>query len=210
MSQPESVHLFDPAAAPQRTRRRRLPDFLRTDELAALFATAESHWQNTRQPYWRKARARDALMIHTAYHCGLRVAELCGLEIEDIDLLGRLLFVRQGKGSKDGTVPLPTKLTQLLRDWIGDRASGVLFPDPRGRHVEVSHFRQRLKFLAGLAGIKRRVHPHALRHSFATHLLRRGATIYEVQRLMRHSSLASTAQYLHLVPGRLAEVIELL
>jgi site-specific recombinase XerD len=210
---PEALHIYEPSeAAPAGTKRRgrRLPDFLREDELSSLFKAADTYWRETRQPYWRRARQRDALMTLTAYHCGLRVAELCRLEIEDVDLAGRLLFVHKGKGDKDGTVPLPAKLTWLLREWIGDRSNGVLFPDPRGRHVEISHYRDRLKFLAKLAGIQRRTFPHILRHSAATHLLRRGATIYEVQRFLRHENLSATQVYLHLVPGRLAEIVELL
>ena len=149
-------------------------------------------------------------MILTSYYAALRVAELCRLEIQDVDLQGRLLFVRHGKGDKDGTVPISPKLLGPLKEWIGDRTNGVLFPDPRGKHVDTSWFRDRLRGLARKAGISRRVHPHILRHSCATHLLRRGASVYEVQRFLRHASLSSTSVYLHLDPGWLNGVAELL
>lgn len=201
----------DPTTAQTPRRRRRLPDFLRADELAALFEAAYTLWQQTTtQPKWRLSRQRDWLMIQLAYYCGLRVAELCNLEVVDIDLAGGLLIVRHGKGDADGTVPISSKLLPELAEWVGDRKAGVLFPDPRGRHVHTRHFRSRLKLLAKRAGIARRCSPHTLRHSFATHLLRKGATIYEVQLAMRHASIATTQIYLHLVPGRLSEIVELL
>ncbi len=204
------VRLFDPDSPPQKRRPRRLPDFLRPHELRALFAAAETHWRQTKTAKWRIARQRDALMIQTAYYLGLRVAELCRVDIADLDLAGGLLFVRKGKGCKDRTVPICGHLARTLKEWIGERSAGVLFPDPRGRHINETHFRVRLRFLAGLAGITRRVHPHILRHAFATNLLRAGADIYEVKTLMGHDDIRTTQIYLHLVPGRLAEVVELL
>jgi len=207
-----ALHVFDPGsdATPKRPRRR-LPDFLRDDELHALLETARLYWlETTKQLRWRRARQRDYLMVMTAYHCGLRVFELCDVRVEGVDLKSRILFVRKGKNSKDRTVPIPVKLAELLKQWISDRTAGVLFTDPRGGHVDLAHFRERLRFLAKRAGIARRTSPHTLRHTFATHLLQRGATVYEVQRLLGHSSLSATVIYLHLIPGRLAEVVELL
>lgn len=184
-----------------------MPDFLRETELAALFESAWKVWQETSDttPKWKHARHRDYVMVLTAYYCGLRVRELCNLNVEDIDLEGELLIVRHGKGDQDGAVPICAKLLVVLKDWIGERKSGVLFPDPRQRHVHTRHFRDRLYYFAKLA---------ALRHSFCVHLLRKGAkegvTIYEVQHLMRHLALSSTARYLHLAPGKLKDAVELL
>lgn len=198
----------------RRSRRRRLPDFLRDGELAALFNAAWEVWQETTQPKWRVSRQRDWIMVQVAYYCGLRVAELCNLEVPDIDLSGNLLIVRHGKGDADGTVPLSLKMRAVLEEWIGDRCDGVLFPDPRGRHIHTRHFRDRLRLLAKRAGITRRCNPHILRHSFATHLLRKGAskdvTIYDVQKLMRHRDISTTSIYLHFLPGKLREAVELL
>ena len=204
------IHPVPSVEKPRRRRRQRLPDFLREDELARLFAAGEAAWRKTPQPAWRRARRRDWLMVLTAYYAGLRVAELANLRVDDIDLAGKLLFVRQGKGSKDGTVPIAGKLAGPLREWIGDRTNGVLFPDPRGGHIDHTWFRDRLRGLAKRAGIVRRVHPHILRHSCATHLLRRGASVYEVQRFLRHSSLSSTSVYLHLDGEWLNGVADLL
>ena len=209
-----ALHVFDPDDPPEKPRRsrRRLPDFLREEELTALFAAAFRTWQETpaRQAYWRKARERDWLMIQLAYYCGLRVAELCDLEIADVDLAGRVLVVREGKGGVDGSVPIPAKLSEPLRAWIAGRTVGVLFTDPRGRRVHTRHFRSQLKRMAALAGIVRRCNPHVLRHSYGTHLLRHGATIYEVKSLMRHADISTTQVYLHFAPGRLADVVETL
>lgn len=211
------IQLFRPDAEPAAPakRRRRLPDFLRTDELDALFETAYQFWQETtKQPKWRVARQRDYVMILTAYYCGLRVLELCRLEVTDIDVAGALLIVRHGKGDADGAVPICSRLLVALKEWISDRRDGVLFRDPRGRHVHTRHFRDRLRLLARRAGIARRCNPHILRHSFATHLLRKGVakevTIYDVQKLMRHRDISTTSIYLHLVPGKLKEAVELL
>ena len=211
--------LFDPsnsgASVPPK-RRRRLPDFLRETELAALFEAAWKVWQETSDatPKWKHARHRDYVMVMTAYYCGLRVRELCNLNVEDIDLEGELLIVRHGKGDQDGAVPICAKLLTVLKDWIGERTSGVLFPDPRGRHVHTRHFRDRLYYFAKRAAIPRKCNPHQLRHSYCTHLLRKGVskgvTVFDVQRLMRHRDIKSTAFYLHLVPGKLKEAVELL
>jgi integrase/recombinase XerD len=192
-------------------RRRHLPDFLRDDELSALFDAALQEWQQTCPLHsgWGRSRKRDWLMILTAYYCGLRVQELCQQRVEDVDLTAGILFVRRGKGDADGSVPIAAKLRPLLSEWIDGRTSGVLFPGPHGP-IDRRHFRSRLAYLAQRAGIRRRVHPHILRHSVATDLLRKGATIYEVQRFLRHAHISSTAVYLHLVPGRLKEVADLL
>jgi site-specific recombinase XerD len=199
-------------SAPTAPRRRRLlPDFLREDELTALFDAALKAWKQTpmyRTGYMRK-RQRDWVMIQACYYFGLRVAELCRQRVEDVDLAEGLLFVRRGKGDADGSVPLPKKFRPVLAEWIGERTSGTLFGGPHGR-MSTRHFATKLKVLAQRAGIRRRVFPHILRHSFATHLLRKGATIYEVQRMMRHRDIKTTSIYLHLIPGRLGEVADLL
>lgn len=209
---PIELHVFDPdpERRPERKQRLSLPDFLRADELAALFQAARSLYLNTLTPAWKLARKRDWVMVQAAYYCGLRVAELCALELEDLDLEGRLLMVRKGKGAKDRSVPIAGKLWAVLRDWVGERTSTVLFPDPRGGHVTTHHVRSRVRVLARRAGILRRCHPHLLRHSCACALLRGGATIYEVKQFLGHSSLQTTCLYLHLEPGRLREVTEFL
>jgi integrase/recombinase XerD len=192
-------------------RRRHLPDFLRDEELSALFDSALREWQQTCPLHsgWARSRKRDWLMIMTAYYCGLRVQELCQQRIEDVDLTAGILFVRRGKGDADGSVPIAAKLRPHLAEWIGERTGGTLFAGPHGP-IDRRHFRSRLAYLAQRAGIRRRVHPHILRHSVATHLLRKGATIYEVQHFMRHRDIKSTSLYLHFAPGRLNEVANLL
>ncbi len=147
-------------------------------------------------------------------YLGPRVSEICRLQIEDLDLEQRLAFIREGKGGKDRVVPIPTRLIQPLRDWIGERQSGHLFPSPRGggrlSSRQVQRLVKEIARQAGIAGVDvpRRITPHKMRHSYATRLLQSGADIREVQELLGHEDLQTTAIYTHVVRGRLQAAVD--
>jgi site-specific recombinase XerD len=139
-----------------------------------------------------------AMALTTAYAAGLRISETCGLRAEDIDSRRGLIHVRLGKGRKDRFVMLSATLLPMLRRyWVAVRpAAGWLFPGGKpGTHVRPDTVRKAMA--AGVAEVKltKRVTPHVLRHSFATHLLEAGADIRVIQVLLGHSSIRTTARY---------------
>ena len=136
-------------------------------------------------------------MVMTLYATGLRLAETLALQLRDIDSARMLLRVRQGKGAKDRYVPLPqTLLEQLRHRWY--RPSLWLFPstDPR-RPLTASALQRVCRRAARKAGLGKRVSPHTLRHTFATHLLEAGVDLRTIQAWLGHRSLRTTSIYLH-------------
>lgn len=175
--------------------RRRLPSSLRGDEPDRLLH--------------QSAGPRDRLLYQCGLYLGLRVSELVGLAVEDIDLSRGVCTVRHGKGDKDRAVPIPAKLLPELRAWIGERQTGWLFPSPRGAgHLSARAVQVSIRKAAQRAGIARHVTPHKLRHSYATNLLRRGADIVEIKELLGHSSIATTQVYLSADPERLRDAVD--
>jgi integrase len=180
-------------------RKRRLPRSLPPAESRALVGAAP--------------RQRDRLMIECGLLLGLRVSEIVHLEIPDVDFEGGQVLIREGKGDRDRAVPLPPKFAAELRAWLGNRTVGYVFPSPRGgKALSTRAVQKMLKRIAVRAGIPdaekaRRVHPHRLRHSFATHALRSGADIIEVRDLLGHTSVATTQVYLSSDVSRLRDVV---
>jgi site-specific recombinase XerD len=142
-------------------------------------------------------------IVMTLYSAGLRVAEACGLRVTDIDSGRMVIRVDQGKGAKDRYVQLSETLLHQLREyWKKFRPQHCLFLGRRGRPITTRHV-YRVCVDAGLtAGIRKTTNPHCLRHSIATHMLERGTNILEIQAFLGHSSLSSTAKYLHLMGGK--------
>ena len=136
---------------------------------------------------------RDRAALELLYASGLRVAELCGLDVQDVDLEGQRVRVL-GKGSKERVVPMGDFAVAAIAQYL-ERGRGALLPRPGDRRG------------AGLGEplSGRRVSPHTLRHSFATHLLEAGADIRAVQELLGHASLATTQRYTHVSRSRLFE-----
>lgn len=180
---------------------RKLPVFLASDEPERLLQAADT---------WR-----DRVLSMVLLYLGLRVAEVCALKVGDIDFRRRFVMVRQGKGSKDRSLPLPEKLLRPLRGWIGRRQNGHVFPSRQGGGPLTTRSVQLLmKRLASRAGLRdalapRRVTPHKLRHSFASRMLERGANINAVKDALGHSSIATTQVYLHTSPEHLREAMEI-
>jgi len=153
-------------------------------------------------------KLRAAVM--TAYGTGLRVSEVCDLQVGDIDSKRMLIRVRNGKGGKSRYVMLPARLLDVLREyWRRTRPEGpYLFPtggDP-SKPVSKKTLETAVRKAAIAAGLTKRVTPHVLRHSFASHLLQLGADIRQIQLLLGHRSIETTSRYTHLSPRHIAAV----
>ena len=155
---------------------------------------------------------RDRVLLQTAYSCGLRIGELIRLKVADIDSARMVIAVRRGKGRKDRLVPLSPRLLEVLRVyWEHDRPKGWLFPgqDPE-RPLHMGSVQRMCQNLVARLGLGKRVTPHTLRHSFATHMLEAGVDLRTLQAILGHSTLTTTAHYLHVETGRLRVVPALL
>ena len=169
---------------------RRLPIVLSQEEAVALINSAKNLYHRA--------------MLMTLYSTGMRRAELCKLKVEDIDSKRMILHIRQGKGGKDRDVPLSPVLLETLREyWRWMRPRTYLFPGTvNGRRADKpitsKVIWEACVEAARNAGISKRVSPHLLRHSFATHLMENGADLPTVQMLLGHTDLKPTSIYLHL------------
>lgn len=137
------------------------------------------------------------MALTTAYGAGLRQSEVVNLRVEDIDGKRKLIHVRLGKGMKDRYVMLADRLLEGLREyWVKVKPQGWLFPGREpGSHLHPESLSWALKSALKAAKMKKRVTPHVLRHSFATHLLEAGNDIRVIQVLLGHSSIRTTARY---------------
>jgi integrase/recombinase XerD len=195
----------DPLAQlPPPRRERRLPHALPLADIERLMAQPQGD---------RPLALRDRAMLELAYASGLRVSELCALDRSQLDLRGRAVSVT-GKGDRQRVVPFGRAAERALREYL-ERGRPVLcararheavFANARGGRLGRMGFWKILRGYARAAGIGGRVHPHALRHSFATHLLEGGADLRVVQELLGHASVTTTAIYTHLDRGYLREV----
>lgn len=193
----------DLVAAPKRAQK--LPKVLRAEDVAALL---------DRIPISTPLDRRDRALFELAYACGLRAEEIVNLDIGSLDFDGEQLRV-EGKGSKTRVVPVGEQALVSVAEYI-DRARPALTSDPAepalfisksGRRLSTSDVRRRLRVWAGraadhapaLAG----THPHALRHSFATHLLDGGADLRAIQEMLGHASISTTQIYTRVESARL-------
>jgi integrase/recombinase XerD len=148
-------------------------------------------------------------MIEVLYATGLRVSELTGLRVDGVNLQAG--FVRCfGKGSKERIVPLGQSACQAVEAYLGrgrgEFASEILFLTPRGGTLSRFEFWEILKRYAAKAGIRKNISPHVLRHSFATHLLDRGADLRAVQMMLGHEKISTTQIYTHVIRERLKQI----
>ena len=190
----------------------RLPRILKADELHQLLDEYE-HGQER-----RPASDRDDVLMEILYGSGLRVSELCGLDVDDVDVDRRRLTV-WGKGSKQRVVPLSDPATAALSAWLTggratwitghasavrlDESAAALFHNQRGNRLTPRDVRRVVDRRSPVP-----THPHALRHTFATHLLDGGADLRVVQELLGHSDLATTQVYTHVSKDRLRRVFQ--
>jgi len=175
---------------------RRIPEVLAPEEQTALLDQP-----NPRYPTGERNRLLLSLMLNT----GLRLSEATGLEWREIDLNTGRLTVRQGKGAKDRTLWVGEADLGLLRRWRERQARAVpgspahIFTTLDGRPVSARYVQQMVKRCASKAGIEKDVHPHILRHTFATDLYRETKDIRLTQKALGHANLATTQIYTHLV-----------
>jgi site-specific recombinase XerD len=170
---------------------RKLPAVLSPEEVAQFFAAVDN----------LKHRA----LLMTAYAAGLRLSEVVGLRVADIDSRRMVLRVRQGKGRKDREVMLSPRLLAILRRyWLAVRPHDYLFPgrDP-DRPISDSAVQRVCRAALEASGLKKAISPHSLRHSFATHRLEAGTDLRTIQVLLGHSQLSTTARYTHVSTARL-------
>ena len=154
-------------------------------------------------------RARDVAVLELLYASGLRVSELAGLDIADVDMNERTVRVL-GKGRKERIVPFGGKAARALDAYLASRAGlrGPLWCNPRGGRLTVRSLHTIVRRSAQAAGIAQRVSPHTLRHTFATHLLDAGADLRVIQEFLGHSRLSTTQRYTHVGAEQLVRVYD--
>ena len=155
------------------------------------------------------SRTRDVAILETLYATGVRVSELAGLDLDDLDRAERTVRVL-GKGRKERIVPYGSHAARALESWLGERGEveGAVFTNARGGRLTVRSVHTIVRRSARAAGITRRVSPHTLRHTFATHLLDGGADLRAIQELLGHSRLSTTQRYTHVGAEQLMKVYD--
>lgn len=172
---------------------RRLPGTLDADQVAELLEVSGGD----------ALVVRDRAMLELFYSSGLRLAELVGLDLDDLDFADKTVRVT-GKGNKTRIVPVGRHALEAVRQWLPERiglageAERALFVSRRGRRLAARSVQARLDRWALRRGSPRRLHPHLLRHSFATHLLESSGDLRAVQELLGHASISTTQIYTHL------------
>jgi integrase/recombinase XerC len=179
---------------------RKLASFLPIDEAVAL--VDGRHMGGA-------ARARNLAALELLWASGLRVSELAGLDVDDVDRADATVRVL-GKGGKERIVPFGRSAGRALDAYLATRggARGPLFLNARGRRLSVRSIHGLVTRSARAAGIQRRVSPHTLRHTFATHLLDAGADLRMIQELLGHQRLSTTQRYTHVSTDRLMRVYD--
>ncbi|HEY7650177.1 MAG TPA: tyrosine recombinase XerC [Methylomirabilota bacterium] len=175
---------------------RKLAAFLPIDEAKALLDSGETS-------------VRDRAILEVLYATGLRVSELSGLDLDDLDR-GEGTVRVMGKGRKERIVPFGAKASSALDAYLELRGPGrgPLFTGRRGRRLGVRSLFDVVRRRARAAGLTRRVSPHTLRHSFATHLLDAGADLRAIQELLGHSRLSTTQRYTHVGSAQLMRIYD--
>ncbi len=196
----------NPAASVQAPRKpRRLPKTLDADQVGH-YLSFEDDGPTAR---------RDRAIAELFYSSGLRLAELTAVNIDDIDRHSKLLTVT-GKGNKARTVPVGSAAIEAIDHWLELRpetatdadAARALFTSNRGQRISVRSIQARLKLQGRKAGMRQDVHPHMLRHSFASHMLESSGDLRAVQELLGHANISTTQIYTHLDFQHLAKVYD--
>lgn len=180
---------------------RHLPDVLTIEEIDAMIDAIDPA---------KDESVRNHAIIETLYGSGLRVSELIGLSLSRISLDDEVMIV-EGKGSKQRMVPMSPECVAMIRQYLPQRErlnisrddADILFLNRRGRRMSRVMVFYIIRDLAAMAGIKKKVSPHTLRHSFATHLLEGGANLRAIQEMLGHESITTTEIYMHLDRSRL-------
>lgn len=183
---------------------KKIPDSLSLNEVEALL----------NQPHSRdKLGLRDKALLEVFYATGMRVSEVAGLRLDNVNL--EVGFLRcTGKGNKERVIPVGRKAVESVRKYLslarpvllGNRQSEFLFVSRFGKRISRQTLWKIIKHYARSAGIKKPIRPHILRHSFATHLLERGADLRVVQELLGHANISTTQIYTHINKDRLKSI----
>jgi len=185
---------------------RRLPNTLDADQMARLLQESEHADADP-------ALIRDRAIMELLYSSGLRLGELVGLDVVDLDLADATVRVT-GKGNKTRILPVGRHARRALNNWLGIRGNllaideAALFVGRRGRRIHPRTVQNRVKRWAQLAGAPVAVHPHMLRHSFASHLLESSGDLRGVQELLGHADISTTQVYTHLDFQHLARIYD--
>jgi integrase/recombinase XerC len=179
---------------------RHLPDFLDEQEMQRLLEAPNRR---------TKVGLRDRAILEMLYSTGIRIGELAGMKLADIDSLAEVLKVR-GKGKKERLVPIGSIALKALDSYIKvRRGSGrSVFLNKAGKSLSVRGVQRLMEKYRNQCGIQKDITPHAMRHSFATHLLDRGANLRAVQELLGHKNLSTTQRYTHVTAQRLKKVYD--
>ena len=202
----------DPAALLRSPRvDRRLPATLEARQVGSVLDVAAARVESGEDPRQRASAARDLAIVEVLYSTGIRVSELCGLDVTDLDLDRELVRVT-GKGDKQRSAPVGLPASRALQAWLALRSElarpaggDAMFVGDRGARIDPRVVRrivhQRLGAVPGTPDLG----PHGLRHAMATHLLEGGADLRSVQEILGHSSLATTQIYTHVSGERLRQ-----
>jgi len=187
---------------------KKLPRFLEYEEVKRLLETPPmDNWLG----------ARDGAILETLYSTGIRVSELVALNMDDVDFLGEVVHIR-GKGKKERIAPISSSALQVIQHYMeyrNKRAQNnnnfdakVLFVNKHGRRLSTRSVRRKMDKYLKIAGLDPSISPHTLRHSFATHMLNKGADLRSVQELLGHQSLSTTQIYTHLSTSKIKQIYD--
>ncbi|VAX22177.1 Site-specific tyrosine recombinase XerD, partial [hydrothermal vent metagenome] len=203
----EDIMISSPAEVIQSPKLgRSIPAVLSTEEVEKILSAP-----NIKTP----EGVRDVAMLETIYATGFRASELVAIKLKDINLdMGYISTI--GKGSKERAVPLGEVATEQIREYrttarpllLKNRVSDFLFVTRRGSKMTRQGFWKMIKQRAKQAGILKKISPHSMRHSFATHLLEHGADLRSVQQMLGHSDISTTQIYTHIARTRISEIYE--
>jgi tyrosine recombinase XerC len=181
---------------------------LKLDKHLPLFLTEEETVKLLEMPQGDSVRSlRDLAILETFYSTGMRISELVGLNVEDVDLIGG---VAKGKGKRERLLPVGEYALKAIKAYLDKREkkSSTLFLNKNGGRLTTRGVRDIVHKYIRIASLKQGISPHSLRHSFATHLLNRGADLRSVQELLGHVNLSTTQIYTHLTTEKLKSVYD--
>ncbi len=186
---------------------KKIPEFLFFHEIETLLSSFE---------VINPLEQRDLVMFELMYACGLRVSEVIHLQLGDVDIKAGIVFIRESKGNKDRYVPFYPSIAKRIQRYaletrpklLGAQTHQNMFVNQRGLCLTSRGVQYRLDVAGTKSGLQMKLHPHMLRHSFATHLLDNGADLRVVQELLGHASLSTTQIYTHVSQEKLKKVYE--
>ena len=177
---------------------KKLPKFLSEEEMVRFIESPSMV---------KEAGKRDRALLEALYSTGIRVSELVGLNVDSVDFIGNVLKV-MGKGKKERLVPIGDKALEVLKDYLESRKhkTSAIFLNRNGKRLTSRSINNIVDKYIQMGSLKFHISPHVLRHSFATHLLNRGADLRCVQELLGHANLSTTQIYTHVTTERLKNV----